>query len=221
MKMQLYCPLCDTYAESFEGHGRPERKNARCPECRALERHRLAWAYLTREADFLNTFAGNVLHVAPKEHLGSKFRSVPGINYLTADIVDGRAMVTMDLTDIQYPAAHFDVIYCSHVLEHIPDDRRAMREMHRVLRPDGVAFIQVPLAKAPTYEDFSITTDAGRFEAFGQEDHVRLYGPDIAERLEESGFNVTIATAASFLSAEEIRKMAIGERSIVVARPAT
>jgi SAM-dependent methyltransferase len=94
-----------------------------------------------------------------------------------------RAMVRMDITDIQYPKDTFDVIYCSHVLEHVVDDRKAMREFHRVLRPDGWALLLVPITVEKTFEDPSVTDPEERLSVFGQEDHVRCYGPDYVERL--------------------------------------
>ena len=101
-------------------------------------------------------------------------------------------MVKMDITDIQYPDASFDVIVCYHVLEHVPDDRLAMREMRRVLKPGGWAILQSPLRVEleKTYEDFSITAPEERERAFGQRDHVRLYGRDYEQRLQESGWIV-------------------------------
>jgi SAM-dependent methyltransferase len=98
----------------------------------------------------------------------------------------------MDLTDIQYPDGAFDIVMVSHVLEHIPDDRRAMRELRRVTSPGGWALLQVPLRDGPTLEDPSITDPDERVRAFGQADHVRMYGPDIAERLTQGGFRVEV-----------------------------
>ena len=99
-------------------------------------------------------------------------------------------MVQLDLTEIGYPEASFDVIVCAHVLEHIPSDVKAMKEMFRVLSPGGLVVVQVPLYGQTTYEDFSITSERGRLAAFGQRDHVRKYGLDLQNRLAGAGFHV-------------------------------
>jgi predicted SAM-dependent methyltransferase len=133
------------------------------------------------------------LHIAPEKGLEKRLRKQHG-DYLTADLYEQDVMVKMDITDIQFADGSFDVILCNHVLEHVPDDRKAMSELHRVLRPGGWGILQVPISKLlrSTYEDSSITTDAGREQAFGQSDHVRIYGPDYRERLERAGFDVDI-----------------------------
>jgi ubiquinone/menaquinone biosynthesis C-methylase UbiE len=133
-----------------------------------------------------------MLHVAPERHFANLFPNIPGVDYLSADLNRPMAMVKMDITDIQYPDNSFDVIYCSHVLEHIPDDHRAMSELFRVLKPGGWAILQVPQADLDvTYEDFSITDPAEREKHFGQYDHVRWYGRDYKDRLVRAGFQVT------------------------------
>ena len=114
----------------------------------------------------------------------------PDISYLSGDLESPDAMVRLDLTQIELPDRRFDLVLCSHVLEHIPDDEKAMREMYRVTKPGGPAIIQVPLYGPTTYEDSSILTEEGRQKAFGQRDHVRKYGEDIVARLERAGFAV-------------------------------
>jgi len=113
---------------------------------------------------------------------------------LSADISAEQVMVNMDITDIQYSADSFDAVICNHVLEHIPNDRVAMKELHRVLRPDGWALLQVPISlnSETTYEDASITTPDGRERAFGQADHVRIYARDYVDRLRGAGFGVEV-----------------------------
>jgi SAM-dependent methyltransferase len=135
------------------------------------------------------------LHVAPEPPLARWLSnlSAPG-EYLSIDL-DGPAMRRMDLTALDLPDASKTLVWCSHVLEHIPDDRKAMREMWRVLRPGGLAVIQVPLRGPTTYEDSSITTPQERRKAFMQEDHVRIYGMDVAGRLQQAGFTVDARSA--------------------------
>lgn len=122
----------------------------------------------------------------------------------------------MDVTDIGYPDESFDIIICSHVLEHVPDDIKAMREFRRVLKKNGWAVLLVPIADIDkTYEDFSITTEAGRLRAFGQSDHVRKYGKDYIGRLKSAGFNVTVIKRDELASEAEIKRMCLNENSEV------
>jgi ubiquinone/menaquinone biosynthesis C-methylase UbiE len=118
----------------------------------------------------------------------------------------------MDVTDIQSPDDSFDIVYCSHVLEHVDDDRRAMRELCRVLRPDGWAILMVPITTDRTVEDPSISDPQERLRLFGQKDHVRRYGPDFVDRLREAGFAVETIRPDDFLSPEEIERMAIDRK---------
>ncbi len=152
----------------------------------------MIWLYLLNETDLFSTTAKRMLHVAPEAWLTGRFSRAPAIDYVTADLDPARAMVQMDLTDIQLPDESFDVIYCSHVLEHIPDDLRAMRELFRVLRLTGWAVLQVPVWRDVTDEDLSVTDHEARGERFSQMDHVRAYGKDYAERLAQAGFQVTV-----------------------------
>jgi SAM-dependent methyltransferase len=131
------------------------------------------------------------------------------MDYLTADLHDPQAMEIMDVTQIEHPDRSFDVIFCSHVLEHVEDDRRAMREFHRTLRDGGWAILLVPITADHTVEDPSVTDPAERKRLFGQADHVRRYGPDYVERLREAGFSVLVKAAGDVLSAREADQFAI------------
>jgi len=147
---------------------------------------------LTETELMSDTETKRFLHVSPEPALKWKLAQVPWIDQLTADLEPAGVMVQMDITDIQYPDDSFDVIYCSHVLEHVPDDAAAMRELLRVLRPSGWAILQVPIWREVTDEDRSVTDAAERTLRFGQNDHVRSYGTDYALRLAEAGFQVTV-----------------------------
>jgi SAM-dependent methyltransferase len=189
-----YCPLCDS-AFRFRAFGNPARLKAYCPGCGSLERHRLTWLWL-QQAGLLK--AGRVLHFAPEQCLAQKFLATPGIEYIPVDLSAEHFNIpgirNMDITDTRLPDGAIDVVIASHILEHVPDDRRAMRELKRVLKPGGTALLLVPFADRPdTYEDWSITTPEGREAAFGQHDHVRLYGyDDYLARLRDSGWAVTV-----------------------------
>lgn len=169
------------------------RLNARCPRCKSDDRSRLIYLYLKNKT---NIFYENlkVLHVAPEMGLQKVFMAHPNIDYVSADLDSPLAMVKMDITDIRYEDNSFDVIICNHVLEHIPDDRKAMSELYRVLKLGGWAILQVPISLSlnKTYEDKTVTIPEEREKLFGQYDHVRLYGTDYKNRLEKIGFCVDI-----------------------------
>lgn len=172
------------------------RRNAKCPYCSSTDRERLLLLYLQHKTELLKPTqdtAVRLLHIAPEPRLQPIFSNQPHIDYLTADLLDPTVMVKMDITDIQYEDETFDVVICNHVMEHIPDDLKAMREIHRVLKQDGWAILQTPLSAnlEETYEDESITTAEGRLQAFGQEDHVRIYAAhDYPQRLTHAGFRI-------------------------------
>ncbi len=203
------CPLCQSELSLFLPFGLVPRPNAWCPVCGSRERHRLAWMTLEQKTNLFDTSSKSLLHIAPERIVEDKVKNLGYINYLSADLYDPRAMVKMDITSIQYPDNAFDIIFCIHVLEHIPDDRRAMRELHRVLKPEGFALLMVPVTVEKTFEDPSITSPAERERLFGQADHVRRYGPDFKDRLEESGFNVRVFTAAEVVGENNIFRFGV------------
>ena len=203
------CPICKKSSRAFGTMGTPPRNDAMCMYCGAVERHRLTWVYLDRRTDLFNGKSKTMLHVAPEPFFEERLRNLINGSYLTADLLNPRAMVKMDITDIQYPDDTFDVVYCSHVLEHVPDDNKAMRELRRVMKPDGWAILMVPITADKTFEDPTITDPAERLKAFGQEDHVRRYGPDYLDRLREAGFSVKVTRAQDFLAEEDIVRMGI------------
>lgn len=204
-----WCPVCGKPSRSFRSFGAVLREDAQCVHCDALERHRLLWLYLNKRTDLFDGKPKKVLHVAPELCFEPRFRQRLGDSYITADLFNPRAMVSMDITDIQYPDESFDVIYCSHVLEHVHDDKKAMREFCRVLKRTGWAILLVPITSDVTFEDPTITDPQERLKAFGQEDHVRRYGPDYVSRLEEAGFNVKMTTIAELADEQDIIKMGL------------
>jgi SAM-dependent methyltransferase len=208
-----FCPVCSRFSSKFERVGFVPREDAQCVWCGALERHRFVWLFLQRKTDLFTTTTGKslgkVLHVAPELCFQQKLRQMLGSGYVTADLEHERVDVKMDITDIGYPDETFDVILCSHVLEHVPDDRKAMREFCRVLKKSGWAILLVPITVEKTIEDPTITDPKERLRLFGQEDHVRRYGADYVERLKAAGFKVDCIKPADFLSPEEIERMGI------------
>ena len=184
------------------GRLRP-RKNALAPRALSLERHRLIWLYLTRELDIEHR-AFNVLHIAPELCLQRRLRALPRLRYLSADLESPWAEIHCDVQALPFAADSFDLILCNHVLEHIPDDRLAMRELLRVLAPNGIALLLVPMdaTRETTLEDPAINTDALREKYYWQRDHLRLYGLDYVQRLKEAGFRVSALDYVSLLPAE-------------------
>jgi SAM-dependent methyltransferase len=187
-----YCPCCGAHVRKFLPFGNIPRPDARCPICGSLERHRLMWLYLPERTDICGPTPKKLLHVAPELQLATLFRSIPSVDYLSGDLSFDEAMVRMDITDIQFPDQSFDIIHCSHVLEHVSDDRKAMREICRVLKPGGWAILQVPFFAEVSWEDPSVTDPKERERLFGQHDHVRAYGKDYRDRLVDAGFSVTV-----------------------------
>ena len=206
---QRYCPVCGWSARKFLQAGVDSRPNARCPNCNSYERHRLVWRYLQEKTDFFTKSGVKMLDIAPVAWFESRFRAIIGPGYVSADLMQP-ADVKMDVTDIQFPDGTFDIVYCSHVLEHVPDDQKAMREFHRILKPSGWAIFMVPITVAETVEDPTISDPKERLQLFGQDDHVRRYGKDFINRLEEAGFSVKGAAATDFLTSDEIERIAVG-----------
>jgi SAM-dependent methyltransferase len=184
------CPVCGKHFRKFLPYGRINaRPNALCPNCLSLERHRLIWLYLQQNTEFFKR-PMNVLHIAPEPCFIQRFEKQHGIGYITADIESPLAKVKMDIHRIPFEDNHFDIVLCNHVLEHVNDDIRAMREICRVLKPGGFSIMQVPFFNPVpdiTYEDPDITNPRQRERIFGQNDHVRKYGRDYASRIERAG----------------------------------
>ena len=207
-----YCPCCGSRVKRFLPYplgkpGRTPRLNARCPVCGALERHRLIVQYLRDRTNLWTAPNMRLLHVAPESHLTRMFRAAAHVQYVSIDLSKARRpRLRANLEQLAFRDASFDAIYCSHVLEHVPDDRQAMRELHRVLKPGGWAILQVPIIRETTYEDPTITSEVARLAAYGQHDHVRAYGRDYANRLAEAGFTVNIDAYVRSLPESERRR---------------
>lgn len=220
--LRYHCPLCGWHARYFYAAGfsfpvltkynvisAGRRDNIRCPRCRSSSRERLLYLYLTR---ILSTFGeGRVLHVAPEPKLGALLRKKYGQRYVSLDIDPARADVVADVIDLPFGDSEFELVICAHVLEHVPDDRKAMREFARVLTPTGTAFLLVPFSPllSESFEDSSVTTEEAREEVFGQSDHVRIYGTDYVTRLQESGLTVETLLPEAVVATEEIERFAL------------
>jgi SAM-dependent methyltransferase len=206
------CSICEQKYMTFLPFGvKHKRSNALCLNCFSLERHRLVWLFIKNKTTLLNSKSRvKLFHVAPESAFFKHFRKNKMIDYYPVDLFEEgysypKGTINMDITAINYDNESFDVVICNHVLEHIPDDKKALSELYRILKKDGWAILLVPIEKdlEHTFEDPSITDSKGREEAYGQSDHVRQYGRDYASRLENSGFKVTINKFNDTFSREE------------------
>lgn len=203
---RVECPVCGRHYRKLLPYGYVHsRPNALCPNCLSLERHRLLWLYLTRETDLLHTHP-QTLHIAPEacimRHLKPHFTTCPE-RYVTADLESPLADLHFDVQRIPLPDASFDVLICNHLLEHVADDRLALRELHRILRPGGWGILLSPVE---------------RTRIFGQYDHRRIYGADYADRLRAAGFEAADIDYAARFTAGERRTYALPDDRIYVVR---
>ncbi len=197
------------------GYEKP-RENVLSPSTLSLERHRLLWLYLKRETDFFNA-PHKVLHFAPEQAFYKRFRALSNLDYTTTDLNSPLADVKADICQLPFQEGSFDVILCNHVLEHIPDDRKAMSELFRVMKKGGWGIFQIPqdLNRETTFEDDSITDRKKRAEIFGQYDHVRIYGRDYFEKLKAVGFEVHPVPYSAQLSTEEVERFRLAREEII------
>lgn len=192
-----FCPVCDSDYGHFRPFGLDLRKNALCPGCGSLERHRFLWLYLDRTLN-LPRRRLTLLHIAPEGCIRLRLGTLPRIRYLPADLYRPDVPHRMDITRLALPDNSIDMVLCSHVLEHVIDDRAALAEFTRVLRPGGRAIIMIPLdLRRKTFEDETAATARQRLAAFGHPYHVRICGSDYGRRMEDAGFEVRRVDSAA------------------------
>lgn len=198
------------------------RDNVLSPSTYSLERHRLLWLFLKDNTDVL-TNPKKILHFAPEQAFYKRFKAMKHLDYTTTDLNSPLADVKADICQLPFESNTYDLILCNHVLEHIPNDRKAMMELYRVMKPGGMGIFQIPLDmnRKKTFEDSSITDKKERAKIFGQYDHVRIYGMDYFERLEQCGFKVERMDHTKTFSDEEIKEYCLskGELIPVVYKP--
>lgn len=212
------CPICGYRGIDFKPYVGVIHREVECPQCKSHERHRALWLYFQERKDLLkkgNTF----LHFAPEIQFNELFKS-SGMEYHPVDLNPQNSLIEeiIDIQDIPYDDNYFDLIYCSHILEHVPDDKKAIDELYRVLKPNGTALILVPINgityekpydKHKTFEDDKYNTPELREEYYGQFDHLRLYGTDFKDKLIDSGFKVISDDYIENLGHEIIDKYAL------------
>ncbi len=193
-----------------------KRDNVLAPGTLSLERHRLMWLFLKNNTDFFSKPL-KVLHIAPEQAFLTLFRNQKNLDYTTSDLYSPLADVKADITNLPFPDESFDVIFCNHVLEHIPNDQQAMMELYRVMKKGGWGIFQIPqdLNRATTYEDFSITDPKDRAKHFGQYDHVRVYGRDYFDKLSAVGFQVEIIDYTQKITPELFEKFRLAKGELL------
>ena len=210
-------PIDDSNYSKFLSYGyKTVRKNALCPGTLSLERHRLLWLYLDRETNFLSSNL-KVLHVAPEQVFYKKFKKLKNWEYFTFDLNSPIADIKGDLISTNFKDEYFDLIICNHVLEHIEDDKSALDEMYRILKYNGISILQVPInvKRENTFEDLSIKSKIQREKYFGQYDHVREYGLDFKDRVEQAGFKVEMINYSKKISQDLVMKYGLMKDDLI------
>ena len=221
------------------GYGN-QRNNVLSPSTLSLERHRLLWLYLQNETDFFQSeldsdstvtqnkriklrkdaetsSALKVLHFAPEQEFYKRFKKQTNIEYTTTDLLSPLADVKADICNLPFEDNAYDIIFCNHVLEHIPDDTKAMQELFRVLKPGGMGIFQIPqdLSRASTFTDDTIVDQKERAKIFGQYDHVRVYGRDYFDKLRSIGFKVIEEDYTHKIAPELVEKYCLAKGEII------
>ncbi|OBX27042.1 methyltransferase family protein [Gelidibacter algens] len=184
-----HCEICKTKLNRFI---KLKPNDLLCPACGSRSRTRRLYHLLLKD----NALQGNVLHFSPSRSLYRVYKKIEAMSYVSTDFENEFvADYTLDIRKIDFKDQYFDTIICYHILEHIEEDFVAMKELYRVLSPNGKCYIQTPFKDGNIYEDASMVSESERFKAFGQKDHVRLYSIEgLKERLERVGFKVSILT---------------------------
>lgn len=213
---RYFCPICKQGFSKFLTGPDLTRINAKCPGCGSLERQRLLWLYLTERLDIKNRKL-NLLNVAPDYSTQKALKKLKNIDYISIDLNSSLAIKKNDITNLDFRDNYFDAIICYHVLEHVKDDRKALGELFRVLKPNGWAILQSPVEidRKITFEDKSATTPGERKRLFGQEDHERIYGRDYTVRLTGARFKVCEDDFINTLTQNEKEKYLLDSSEVI------
>ena len=217
----------DTYTDPIDGNSfrkflpygySKQRKNALSPSTLSLERHRLMWLFLKNETSFFTSSKKiKTLHIAPEQCFLKIFKKQKNLDYITSDLESPIADVKADICNLPFKDDSFDVVFCNHVLEHIPGDKKAMQELFRVLKKGGFGVFQIPqdMSRENTFEDASITDKEERTKIFGQYDHVRVYGRDYFNKLRSVGFKVDEVDYTQRITPKELDRFCLMKNEIL------
>lgn len=216
---KVECTVCGGTFSKFLSYGsnKAHRENVLCPKDLTLERHRLMWFYLQNHSDFFRAKNQEVLHIAPEQCFYDRFKALKNIHYLTGDLVSPLAELHFDLHAIPLEDNRFNVVFCNHVLEHVDDARKCLTEIFRVMKPGGWGILQVPqdFSREETLEDPSICSPEEREKYYWQKDHVRLFGRDYPNWLNNAGFNVEYFRVEDNFSDEQIARYSLQKQEIL------
>lgn len=210
-------PIDGKHFRSFFPYGYENpRENVLSPSTLSLERHRLLWLFLKTRTEFFSKPA-KLLHFAPEQAFYKRFKKLQHLEYTTTDLNSPLATVKADICALPFEDNSFDIILCNHVLEHIPDDQKAMEELYRVMKPGGWGVFQVPqdVNRKETFEDPSITDKKERARIFGQYDHVRIYGYDYFDRLRAAGFKVEAVDYTSEIPESDVDRYRLAKGELI------
>lgn len=185
------------------------RKRVVCPNCEANDRIR--WIdYVIENYSDMYIKEKSILHIAPEKIIRNKIRKVNKERYITGDIQEGVADYVVDIMDMNYPNEYFDYVILNHVMEHVPDEKKAFEEIIRCLKSQGILMISFPISlKQKTYENIAVQSEQQRLEHYGQKDHCRLYGLDVMERISSYGFIVREYNVSKMLTKEKIKELRV------------
>jgi len=212
-RAKTYCPVCkmenvkfdplpnfyrqNALANGFKYFGQGEmtaHETYTCSNCGASDRERLYALWIQQQIN--KKLFGNgacLIHFAPETSLSRMLKGTGLFHYETADLLMEGVDYKVDMMEMPFEDESFDFFVCSHVLEHIESDDRAIRELYRITKYGGVGILMVPIIVGleKTLEDPSVTDEAGRWRLFGQNDHVRLYAhDDFINKVRANGFRV-------------------------------
>lgn len=222
--LELECEICNSKVERFLPFGYKEHntdhtveyniigsdtENFSCPNCYSHDRERHIFKFFDKlDMWDKNIIDKKILHIAPERHIQEKIRQMNTEEYICGDLYPtSDTIVRVDITDIQYNDNYFDFILCNHVLEHVPNDIKAIKELYRVLKSGGYAILQTPYSQmiSNSFENIEINTKELRRKYYGQSDHVRIYGQDLFEKIKLAGFKLKIVKSEELFNSEEAR----------------
>lgn len=229
--MRRYCILCEQHPDAWHPYIIRERdiseflvrlgvngsnvERFQCPHCWSTDRDRHLRLFFDRLHVLDSVKGGELLHIASEAALVKFFNTLSPRRYVLGDLhPQGPDTLKVDLENMQFPDVSFDMIIFNHVLEHVEDHRRALREAFRVLRPGGRLICQTPFAArlTSTFEDAKLQSAADRLYFYGQDDHARLFGTDIENMIQQAGFSGNLVWHDDVLSDIDPEQYGVNER---------